>query len=109
MEWAKLRSLRSTAWILLILTAGMFDLGILVLSQYPSNWAHMTAAERASFDPTENGFVGPGPGASLAIDVLGVLTDHQLEYSSGMIRVTLRARSPGGGWCSRPRPWWSAR
>lgn len=89
MEWAKLRSLRSTAWILVILTAGMIGLGILLLSQYRSNWAHMTAAERASFDPTESGFVGLALG-QLAMGVLGVLTITS-EYSSGMIRATLSA------------------
>src|ERR1039458_5632437 len=50
MEWAKVRTLRSTAWILLILAAGMIGLAILVLSQYPSDWAHMSAAQRASVD-----------------------------------------------------------
>jgi hypothetical protein len=32
MEWLKLRSVRSTPWILLIFTAGMIGLSVLVLS-----------------------------------------------------------------------------
>src|ERR1700676_5291679 len=48
MKWAKVRTLRSTTWILLILAAGMIGLAVLVLSQYPSDWAHMSAAERRS-------------------------------------------------------------
>jgi len=52
MEWAKVRTLRSTTWILLIVAAGMIGLAIVALRQYPSDWAHMSAAQRASFDPT---------------------------------------------------------
>src|ERR1035441_3507202 len=89
MEWAKVRTLRSTAWILLILAAGMIGLAILVLSQYPSDWAHMSAAQRASFDPTEEGFAGVALG-QLTMGVLGVLVITS-EYSSGMIRATLSA------------------
>ena len=89
MEWVKVRTLRSTTWILLILAAGMIGLAILVLSQYPSGWAHMSAAERASFDPTEEGFVGVALG-QLTMGVLGVLVITS-EYSSGMIRATLSA------------------
>jgi hypothetical protein len=89
MEWAKLRTLRSTAWILLILAAGMIGLAILVLSQDSSHWAQMSAANRASFDPTETGFVGLALG-QLAMGVLGVLVITS-EYSSGMIRATFGA------------------
>lgn len=89
MEWIKLRSLRSTAWILIILVAGVIGIGILVLSFYPSHWAHMTAAQRASFDPTNDGFTGIVLG-QLAAGILGVLAITG-EYSSGSIRATLSA------------------
>jgi ABC-2 type transport system permease protein len=89
MEWAKLRTLRSTAWILLILAAGMIGLAILVLSQDSSHWAQMSAANRASFDPTETGFVGLALG-QLVMGVLGALVITS-EYSSGMIKATFGA------------------
>ncbi len=56
MEWIKLRTLRSTGWITLILAAGMLGLAVLVMSH--ANYAKLSAADRASFDPTELGFVG---------------------------------------------------
>ena len=89
MEWVKLRTLRSTGWITVILAAGMLGLAVLVLAQYPSNWAHMTAADRASFDPTEVGFSGLALG-QLVMAVLGVLVITS-EFSSGLIRATLAA------------------
>jgi ABC-2 type transport system permease protein len=89
MEWAKVRTLRSTTWILLIVAAGMIGLAIVALRQYPSGWAHMSAAQRKSFDPTEDGFTGLALG-QLALGVLGALAITS-EYSSGMIRATLSA------------------
>jgi ABC-2 type transport system permease protein len=89
MKWAKVRTLRSASWILLILAAGMIGLAILVLSQYPSDWAHMSAAGRASFAPAGNGFARVALG-QLTMGVLGVLVITS-EYSSGMIRATLSA------------------
>ncbi len=88
-QWAKVRTLRSTTWILLILAAGMIGLAILVLSQYPPDWAHMSAAERASFDPGGEGFARVALG-QLTMGVLGVLVITS-EYSPGMIRATLSA------------------
>lgn len=87
MEWVKLRTLRSTGWITLILAAGMLGLAVLVLSQ--EHYAHLSAADRASFDPTEQGFVGLALG-QLLMAVLGALTITS-EFSSGMIRATLAA------------------
>jgi ABC-type transport system involved in multi-copper enzyme maturation permease subunit len=87
MEWVKLRTLRSTGWITLILAAGMLGLAVLVLSQ--EHYAYLSAADRASFDPTEQGFVGLALG-QLLMAVLGALTITS-EFSSGMIRATLAA------------------
>ena len=39
MEWLKLRSVRSTSWILLVFAAGMIGLSVLVLSH--EHWATM--------------------------------------------------------------------
>ena len=87
MEWIKLRTLRSTGWITLILAAGMLGLAVLVISQ--ASYAKLSAADRASFDPTELAFAGLALG-QLLVAVLGVLTITS-EFSSGMIRATLAA------------------
>lgn len=89
MEWIKLRSLRSTGWGFGILAAAMIGLAILVLGQDSGNWAHMSAADRASFDPTNNGFTGLALG-QLVVAILGVLTITG-EYSSGLVRATYAA------------------
>ena len=52
----KLRSVRSTAWVLLVFAAGMIGLSIVILIH--QHWATMSAADRASFDPTEESFAG---------------------------------------------------
>jgi ABC-type transport system involved in multi-copper enzyme maturation permease subunit len=86
MEWIKLRSLRSTTWTLLATLVGMIGIGILVMA---NTRAPGTAADRASFDPTNNVLAGVALG-QLLIGVLGVLVMTG-EYSSGMIRSTLAA------------------
>jgi ABC-2 type transport system permease protein len=87
MEWLKLRSVRSTWWTLLVFAAGMIGLSVLVMAH--QHWATMSAADRASFDPTNNSFAGLAIG-QLAIGVLGVLAVTS-EFSSGMIRATFAA------------------
>jgi len=87
MEWLKLRSVRSTGWILLVFAAGMIGLAILLMAH--QDWATMSPANRASFDPTNNSFAGLAIG-QLALGVLGVLA-ITTEFSSGMIRATLAA------------------
>jgi ABC-type transport system involved in multi-copper enzyme maturation permease subunit len=87
MEWIRLRSLRSTAWILAIFAAGMIGLAILALGI--GTPGIMSPQARAAFDPTEQGFAGLIIGG-LVISVLGVLVITG-EYSSGMIRATLAA------------------
>jgi ABC-2 type transport system permease protein len=87
MEWLKLRSVRSTGWILLVFAAGLIGIAILVLSH--ANWATMSPSDRASFDPTNAGFAGLALG-QLAFGVLGALVITS-EFSSGMIRATFAA------------------
>lgn len=89
MEWVKLRSVRSTGWMLGILAAGVIGLAIVALATYTSHWAHVSAADRASFDPTENGFAGLAVG-QLLMATFGVLAITS-EFSSGMIRATFAA------------------
>jgi len=87
MEWLKLRSVRSTWWTLLVFAAGMIGLAIPILIH--QHWATMSAADRASFDPTNDSFAGLAIG-QLALGVLGVLAVTS-EFSSGMIRATFAA------------------
>jgi ABC-2 type transport system permease protein len=87
MEWLKLRSVRSTSWILLVFAAGMIGLSVLVLSHI--HWATMSAPDQASFDPVNEGFTGLALG-QLVLGVLGVLA-ITTEFSSGMIRATFAA------------------
>jgi ABC-2 type transport system permease protein len=87
MEWLKLRSVRSTWWTLLVFAAGMIGLAVLVMIH--QRWATMSAADRASFDPTNDSYAGLAIG-QLALGVLGVLAVTS-EFSSGMIRATFAA------------------
>jgi ABC-2 type transport system permease protein len=86
-EWLKLRSTRSTWWTLLVFAVGMIGIAILVLSH--QHWASMNAADRASFDPTNDSYAGLALG-QLAVGVLGVLAITS-EFSSGLIRATFAA------------------
>jgi ABC-2 type transport system permease protein len=87
MEWLKLRSVRSTTWTGAVFAAGMIGLAILALGHL--NWTSLSAADRATFDPVEQGFAGLAIG-QLAFGVLGALVITS-EFSSGMIRATLAA------------------
>jgi ABC-2 type transport system permease protein len=87
MEWLKLRSVRSTAWVVLVFAAGMIGLAVLVMAH--QHWATMSPADRASFDPTNDSLAGLTIG-QLAFGVLGALV-ITTEFSSGMIRATLAA------------------
>jgi hypothetical protein len=87
MEWLKLRSVRSTWWTVLVFAAGMIGLAVLVMIH--QHWATMSAANRASFDPTNDSYAGLAIG-QLALGVLGVLAVTS-EFSSGMIRATFAA------------------
>ena len=89
MEWIRLRSLRSTWWITGLVVVAMIGLAILVLRYYPGHWSQLSAADKAAFDPTEDGYAGLGV-AQLAAGVLGILAATG-EYASGMIRSTLVA------------------
>jgi hypothetical protein len=87
MEWQKLRSVRSTWLIMAVFAAGMVGLGMLATST--EHYATMSAADRASFDAVNNGFVGLALG-QLLLGILGVLL-VSTEFSSGLIRATFAA------------------
>jgi ABC-2 type transport system permease protein len=89
MEWVKARTLRSTWWIAALTLAGTIGLAIVVLRYYPSHWSHLSRANRASFDPVNDGFTGLAL-AQLLMAAFGVLAITS-EYSGGMISSTLAA------------------
>jgi len=89
MEWVKARTLRSTWWLAALTLAGTIGLAIVVLRYYPSHWSHLSRADRASFDPVNDGFTGLAL-AQLLMASFGVLAVTS-EYSAGTIRSTLAA------------------
>jgi hypothetical protein len=101
MVWHKLRTVRSTWYILAVFAAAMIGLAMLVMSL--ENYAQMSSADRASFDPTKDVFL---LGLLLGQLLLGVLT-ITTELSSGMRHVRrgaqafARARCQGSGPRSR--------
>ena len=84
MEWQKLRTVRSTWYLLAVFAAGLIGVAMLALSH--ENYAQMPAADRASFDPTSDGLLGLVLG-QLLLGSLGVIA-ITTEFSSGMIRAT---------------------
>jgi hypothetical protein len=89
MEWIKLRTVRSTGWIVMAFAVGMIGMAILLMSDVGAP-RHMSAADLASFDPTQQGLAGGLVFVQLVAGLLGVLV-ITTEYSSGMIRATLSA------------------
>jgi ABC-2 type transport system permease protein len=87
MEWRKLRTVRSTWWIVACFAASLIGLAMIVLGH--EGYARMSAADRAAFDPTHDCFIGLVLG-QLLLGTLGVLT-ITTEFSSGMIRATFAA------------------
>jgi ABC-2 type transport system permease protein len=84
-EWTKVRTLRSTAWVLLLTVAG--TLGVTVLSV--NSATHHTRSWYRGFDPTNTALTGLALG-TLCIGLFGVLVASG-EYGSGTIRSSLAA------------------
>jgi ABC-2 type transport system permease protein len=82
MEWRKLRSVRSTRWILAVFAAGTLGYAILTGSGGPTH-------PDPNYDPTNNVEQGMLLG-QLTIGVLGALTLSG-EFGSGSIRATFAA------------------
>jgi ABC-2 type transport system permease protein len=82
MEWRKLRTIRSTYWILLVFAVGMVGAAVLNGGQDPLQPA-------PSYDPTQDALSGIALG-QLAIGILGVLSLSS-EFTTGSIRATFAA------------------
>jgi ABC-2 type transport system permease protein len=88
-EWIKLRSLRSTHLIIGLSIAVGLGVGLLDVTSIAHNWASLSAADQAAFDPVGDSFSGFQFG-ELAFGALGVLAISS-EYASGTIRPTFTA------------------
>ncbi|HVA05982.1 MAG TPA: ABC transporter permease [Acidimicrobiales bacterium] len=88
-EWTKLRTVRSSYWTLFAAVAAMVGLSAILCAIYVAQYAHVSAANKATFDPASFSLTGSFL-AQLAIGVLGVLVITN-EYGSGMIRATFAA------------------
>ncbi|WP_433476414.1 ABC transporter permease [Spirillospora sp. CA-142024] len=88
-EWIKLRTLRSIGLTLLAAVASVIGLGLILTGVTANRWSNMSAADRASLNPTQLS-VGGYYLAVFVIGVLGVLVTSS-EYSTGTIRATLSA------------------
>jgi ABC-2 type transport system permease protein len=88
-EWTKIRTVRSTAWTL-VLTA-VLSLGLAVLAglSFRASFATLPPAQRHSYDPLFVTFYGLTVG-QLALVAFGVLAIGG-EYRSGLIRLSLAA------------------
>lgn len=82
MEWRKLRTIRSTYWILLVFAAGMVGAAVV-------NGAADPLQPAPSYDPTQDALSGVALG-QLAIGILGVLALSS-EFTTGSIRATFAA------------------
>lgn len=87
-EFTKIRSVRSTYWSAFILVVVSLGWCIAFCAGEASRWPHLTAQDRAAFDPTQSSIIGLALLGQLVIAVLGTLTITS-EYSTGMIRTSL--------------------
>jgi ABC-2 type transport system permease protein len=88
-EWAKLHSLRSTRWSLLVGVLLTIALPVIFSAVTSSHWGSISPRERADRHPLDIALAGVNV-SQLAIAVLGVLVITG-EYSTGMIRASFTA------------------
>jgi hypothetical protein len=88
-EWIKLRTVRSSWFVLAATVLGIAGSGLLVSYFSKATWSTMSAGSRADFNPINQDLIGVNL-AELTVGVLGVLVATG-EYSTGMIRATLAA------------------
>jgi ABC-type transport system involved in multi-copper enzyme maturation permease subunit len=87
-EFTKIRSVRSTYWTLLVLLAISIGIGAAISGGTAAHWSQMSAADKATFDPTQASLGGLFYLGQLVIVVLGALVITS-EYATGMIRTSL--------------------
>src|ERR1700722_2794517 len=88
-ELTKMRSVRSTTWTLLLTVVFTIGIGVIATATVAGHWAHVSSADRLTFDPTNQSLVGLTIG-QLTIGILGIMV-ITAEYGTGTIRSTLAA------------------
>jgi ABC-2 type transport system permease protein len=91
-EWTKLRSLRSTTWLLAVMVALTLGISGLATALFMAQWDSLQTADRQHLLVDPIGLILQ-PGASygqIAVCVLGVMVIAG-EHSTGMIRTSLLA------------------
>jgi ABC-2 type transport system permease protein len=88
-EWIKLRTVRSSWFVLAATVLAIAGIGLLVSYVDHAHWSTMSAGARADIDPVNQSLIGVNL-AQLTIGVLGVLIAAG-EYSTGMVRATFAA------------------
>jgi ABC-type transport system involved in multi-copper enzyme maturation permease subunit len=88
-EWIKLRTVRSSWFVLGATVLAIAGIGLLVSYVNHAHWSTMSAGDRADIDPVNQSLIGVNL-AELTVGALGVLVAAG-EYPTGMIRATLAA------------------
>lgn len=88
-EWTKLRTVRSTAWTLLVTVVLGLGVSAIATAETQSHWASTPPAQHIGFDPTATSLIGIFI-AQFSVGALGVLA-MSAEYSSGTIRASFSA------------------
>ena len=90
-EWTKIRSVRSTAWSLVILVVAAIGLNTLITGITIASWRTVSTADKATYLADPTGFLAAALSfAQIPICVLGVMVIAS-EYSTGMIRASVLA------------------
>jgi len=87
-EFTKLRSVRSTYWIMFALVLASAAWCVAYCLGTVHQWPHMSAQDRSGFDATQNSILGLALLGQLVIVVFGALMITS-EYSTGMVRTSL--------------------
>jgi hypothetical protein len=87
-EWVKVRSVRSIGIVAAFTVALIVAVGLIAAAD--ADWAAMTAAQRAGFDPIGQSLLGVRNFADIPVGILGVLVITG-EYTTGMIRAAFCA------------------
>ena len=87
-EFTKLRSVRSTYWIMFVLVLASAAWCVAYCLGTVHQWPHMSAQDRSGFDATQNSILGLALLGQLVIVVFGALMITS-EYSTGMVRTSL--------------------
>jgi ABC-2 type transport system permease protein len=87
-EFTKLRSVRSTYWIMFVLVLASVAWCVAYCLGTVHQWPHMSAQDRSGFDATQNTILGLALLGQLVTVVFGALMITS-EYSTGLVRTSL--------------------